>query len=141
MSAAETSPRWGRSIVAVVAGILVGATLSLGVDVVLHTMKVYPPWGQTMSDGLFVLATAYRLVFSVIGCYVIARLAPNRPMTHALIGGFLGLVVSAIGAIATWNKDMGPHWYPVLLALTALPCAWLGGWLWQMRMPRQQAAL
>lgn len=137
MSAAGTSPRWGRSIVAVVAGILVGAALSLGVDVVLHTMGVYPAWGKTMSDGLFGLATAYRLVFSVIGCYVIARLAPSRPMAHALVGGLIGLVISAIGAVATWNKDMGPHWYPVLLALTALPCAWIGGKLWR---PSQQAA-
>ena len=70
--------RWGRSVVAVVAGIFVGAALALGLDEVLHLLKVYPPWGERMSDGLFVLATAYRLVFSVIGSYVTARLAPSR---------------------------------------------------------------
>ena len=81
MSVSGTSPRWGRSIFAVLAGVLVGAALSLGVDEVLHVLKIYPPWGERMSDGLFVLATAYRLVFSVLGCYVIARLAPSRPDT------------------------------------------------------------
>jgi hypothetical protein len=54
-------------------------------------------------------------------------------MKHAMVGGVLGLLVSTVGAVVTWNKNLGPHWYPVLLAVTALPCAWLGGWLWQMR--------
>lgn len=124
------SRRWGRSIVAVVVGIVVGVVLSLGVDEVLHVTGVYPPWGKTMSDGLFVLATAYRFVFSVLGCYVIARLAPHHPMQHALVGGAIGLVVSVVGAVSTWNMDIGPHWYSVLLAVTALPCAWIGGRLW-----------
>jgi len=133
MSEQGTSRHWGRSVIAVLAGILVGAALSLGVDEVLHVLGVYPPWGQNMSDGLFVLATAYRLVFSVAGSYVIAWLAPRHPMKHAMVGGVLGLLVSTVGAVVTWNKNLGPHWYPVLLAVTALPCAWLGGWLWQMR--------
>jgi peptidoglycan/LPS O-acetylase OafA/YrhL len=92
---------------------------------------VYPPWGKNMSDGLFALATAYRLVFSVLGCYVIARLAPDRPMAHAMVGGAIGLVLCIAGAVSTWNMDIGPHWYSVLLAVTALPCAWIGGKLWQ----------
>jgi len=125
--------RLGRSVVAVLIGILVGAALSLGVDEILHMMGVYPPWGKNMSDGLFALATAYRLVFSVIGCYVIAWLAPYRPMLHALIGGAIGLVLCIAGAVATWNKDIGPHWYSVLLTVTALPCSWIGGWLWESR--------
>jgi hypothetical protein len=118
---------------AVIAGIVVGAGLSVGTDEVLHLLKIYPPWNERMSDGLFVLATAYRLVFSVLGSYVIAWLAPWRPMKHAMVGGILGLIVTTIGAIATWNKDLGPHWYPVLLAVTALPCAWVGGWLRERR--------
>ncbi len=130
MSEARTSRRWGRSIFAVVVGIVVGAALSLGVDEILHLAGVYPPWGRAMSDGLFALATAYRLVFSVLGCYLIARLAPAHPMQHALVGGAIGLVVSVVGAVSTWNMDIGPHWYSVLLAVTALPCAWLGGRLW-----------
>jgi hypothetical protein len=131
MSDVGTSRRWGRSVVAVVVGIVVGAALSLGVDEVLHVTGVYPPWGKTMSDGLFALATAYRLVFSVLGCYVIARLAPDRPMQHALVGGLIGLVLCVVGAVSTWNMDIGPHWYSVLLAVTALPCAWIGGKLWR----------
>ena len=91
---------------------------------------IYPPWGQMMSDGLFALATAYRFVFNVIGCYVAARLAPVKPMWHALFIGWLGLALSLAGAAASWAKpEMGPHWYAVAVDLMALPCAWLGGWI------------
>ena len=52
-------------------------------------------------------------------------------MKHALIGGLVGLVLSTVGAVATWNAGpaFGPHWYPLALVATALPCAWLGGQL------------
>ncbi len=139
MNTNGASPNLGRSIFAVVAGIVVGAGLSLGTDEILHVMKIYPPWTERMSDGLFVLATAYRLLFSVLGSYVIAWLAPWRPMKHAIVGGVLGLIVATFGAVVTWNKDLGPHWYSVILAVTALPCAWVGGWLWLKRDPQRAA--
>jgi peptidoglycan/LPS O-acetylase OafA/YrhL len=115
----------------VVGGIVVGVVLTLITDLVLHAMGVFPPLGQPVSDGPLVLATAYRIVFGVLGCYVAARLAPDRPMWHALIAGFIGFLVSIAGALATWNKGpaFGPHWYPLALIVTALPCAWVGGWM------------
>jgi peptidoglycan/LPS O-acetylase OafA/YrhL len=81
-----------------------------------------------MSDGLFVLATAYRLAFTVLGGFVIARLAPRKPMTHVLVLGTLGMAAASAGAIATWNQgpEFGPKWYPILLVVTALPCMWVG---------------
>jgi drug/metabolite transporter (DMT)-like permease len=121
--------RRGRSAIALAAGLLVGVVLSLGTDQILHVLKVYPPWGQTMSDGLFMLATAYRVVYTILGSYIAARLAPDRPMWHAMVLGVVGLVVSIAGAVATWNMQppVGPHWYALLIAAISIPCAWLGG--------------
>lgn len=131
MSQSSGGRRPLRSAGALFAGLLVGVVLSLGTDEALHLLKVYPPWGQVMSDGLFGLATAYRIVYSVLGSYVAARLAPNRPMWHAMFLGYAGVVVSSIGAAATWNHQpsLGPHWYPVALVVVCLPCSWCGGWL------------
>ena len=56
-----------------------------------------------MSDALFILATAYRTIYGVLGAYIAARLAPNRPMMHALILGALGTVAAAGGC----NRDVG----------------------------------
>jgi len=76
---------------------------------------------------MLVLALAYRSIYAVAGGYVTAMLAPNRPMRLAIILGIIGVVVSILGAIATWGKELSPHWYPIALIITALPCAWLGG--------------
>lgn len=118
-----------RSIGALLAGFLVITILSLATDIVLHYANVFPPLGQRVPDRLLLLATAYRIVYGVAGCYLAARLAPDRPMLHALILGVIGLVLSTVGAVATWNAGPAfePKWYPIALIITALPCAWLGG--------------
>src|SRR6185312_2196137 len=124
----------GRSIGALLAGFVVVVILSLGTDLALHAAGIFPPLGQVMSNALFLLATFYRTVYAVVGSYITARLAPDRPMGHALLGGGIGLVLAVVGAVVTWNKDMGPHWYPVALVVTALPCAWVGGKLRLVQM-------
>jgi hypothetical protein len=53
--------------------------------------------------------------------------APRNPMHHALVLGVIGFAPSLAGAIAAIRMDLGPDWYPIALAVTALPCAWLGG--------------
>src|SRR5262249_56415388 len=116
----------GRSIWAVFAGFLVVVVLSVVTDTALHKFGIYPELGKRMSDGLFVLATVYRTLFGILGSYVTARLAPIKPMKHAMIGAAIGIVVATFGAVVTWNKDLGPHWYPIALILTALPTAWIG---------------
>ncbi len=125
----STQPRrlW-RSAGAVFLGFIAVVVLSLGTDQVLHVLQVYPPWGQPMYDpGMNLLALSYRCVYGVVGSYITARLAPHSPMRHALAGGAIGFVLSAAGAIATIPMHLGPAWYPIALAITALPCAWLGG--------------
>jgi hypothetical protein len=120
-----------RSFWAVFAGLVVTVVLSTAADAALHASGIYPPFGQPMSDGLFVLALSYRVVFGIVGCYVAARLGSNRPMLHAMILGGIGLLFSIAGAVATWDKgpEFGPKWYPIAVIATALPCAWLGGML------------
>jgi len=128
--------KW-RSIGAVFAGLIVIFVLSTAVDVVLHATGVFPPWGKPMSDPLFALATAYRIVISIGGCYIAARLAPDRPMKHALALGVVGVVVSIAATIATWNRgpEFGPKWYPIALVVVAMPCAWIGGKLAERKIP------
>ena len=120
-----------RSIGAVLAGFIAIVVTHTGTDAVLHATDVFPPMGQAMSDGLWALASAYRIVFSVAGCWLAARLAPGRPMAHALALGAIGVAVSTAGAAGAWNKGpgFGPHWYPLLLIAVSLPCAWAGGTL------------
>jgi hypothetical protein len=136
---AGTSPaprRTGRSVGALVTAFLAVAILSLGTDQVFHMLGVYPPWGERMSDPLFGLATAYRVVFTIAGGYIVARLAPDRPVRHAIVLGVIGTVFATAGAVATWNTDLGPHWYAIALIATALPCSWAGAKLHQQSLIR-----
>jgi len=118
-----------RSAGAVLAGLLVVIIITTATDALLHATGIFPPWGQPMSDSLFVLAFAYRIVYGIVGGYITARLAPNKPVQHALLLGVVGFVLSLAGAVATWNRgpEFGPKWYPLALIVIAIPTAWLGG--------------
>jgi len=124
-----------RSIAAVALGFILTAALSVITDVILHAVRVFPPWAQQVPSGLLLLALLYRVIFTIAGGWVTARLAPNRTMKHVAILGALGTVAASIGAFATWNAgpQFGPHWYPLALIVTALPAVWIGGRLFLSR--------
>ena len=128
-SAAAVAPRrLGRSVLALLAGFLVVVVLSLGADELFHLLNVYPPWGVPMYEPrLNLLALTYRSVFTFIGGYVTARLAPYSPMRHVLVGCGLGLVLGILGVVAATTAELGPFWYPVAVAISGPICNWLGG--------------
>jgi hypothetical protein len=122
-----------KSLRAILAAILFVIVVTTLVDILLHVLKVYPAWDQPIDDKLSALATAYRIVISVAGTYLACWLAPQKPMKHAMILGAIGTVMGAAGAAATWNKGLGPHWYPIALAVLALPQSWLGAYLYERK--------
>ena len=121
--------RIGRSVGAVLVGIVAGIVLSFGTETALTAAGVLPPLGQPMPDRLYLLVMLNSSVASIAGSYLTARLAPDRPMRHALTLGALGTIACIVGAAATWNKgpEFGPKWYPLSLVVLALPCSWAGG--------------
>jgi hypothetical protein len=101
--------------------------LSLGTDQVLHMLDVYPPWGQALREpGLNLLALSYRCVYNAIGAYITAKFAPRNPRRHLWTFAFIGFALGIVGAIATIPMNLGPAWYPILLAVSAFPCTWIG---------------
>jgi len=135
------SPSVLRSVGAVAAGLLAIIVLSIGTDAILRLVGVFPSDGTAMGQTCYALATGHRLVWSIAGCALAARLAPTRPMLHAMVLGLIGVVLSAAGVAVAWGKgpEFGPRWYPIALVLIALPCAWVGGMLASDR-PGQRAA-
>ena len=128
----------GRSVWAVVAGVLFVIVVTTIVDAVLHATGVYPPMQARvpLTNGLSLLATAYRFVISVAGGWLTAKLAPQNPMKHAMALGYVGTVLGLVGVLATWNAGMGPRWYPIALAALAIPQSWLGGKLFERTTKR-----
>jgi hypothetical protein len=139
LTTASTNPRrLLRSIGAVLLGFFAVVVLSLGTDQLLHVLNVYPPWGEPMYDsGLLLLALFYRIVYTIAGSYITAKFAPYSPIRHAWALGVIGLIAGTAGAITTMPMNLSPAWYPIAIAVTALPCAWLGGVLYRVRHPER----
>ena len=130
----------GRSLLALFAGFVAGIVLSLGTDLGLHAVGLWPSLGEPMSGRLLLFATVYRTIYGIIAAWIVARLAPSRALEHALVGGAIGTIVSIAGAVATWNRGLGPHWYAIALIFVALPSAWVGGRL-RLKQLRRQATV
>lgn len=123
------------SVGAVLAGLILIFVLSMATDELLHATGAMSrgPLPMRGAEGLILGLLAYRLLYSIAGCYLTARLAPSHPMRHALALGVIGLVFSIMGALMNSQQSLGPAWYPWMLVLLALPCAWLGGKLAERR--------
>jgi hypothetical protein len=117
-----------RSVLAVLVGVVTIVVLSIATDKILEAAGIFPPpTAGLFETWMLVMALTYRSIYAVVGGYVTALLAPSLPVRHAIILGAIGIVASTLGAIQAW--DMSPHWYPISLIVTALPCTWLGGTL------------
>ncbi len=122
-----------RSIWAVAAGVIFIVGVTTLVDIALHAAGVYPPMDKPIGNRLALLATSYRIVISIAGAWLTARLAPEEPMKHALWLGYVGVVLGLVGLAATWNLGLGPRWYPIALVVLAIPQCWAGGRIYEMQ--------
>lgn len=125
-----------KSIGAVLAGFLLGAVLSISMDIAFNSAGLMDMEEfKNTSPAIIFLVIVYRFVFNVCGCYLTAKLAPNKPMQHALIIGGIGTVLAVLGAVAMWDKAVA--WYNIAVILISLPSAWLGAKLVMMRNPAE----
>jgi hypothetical protein len=113
-----------RSILAVLAGVVFVVAASIGTDLALEHSILPAMSTAQASPALLALALAYRTLYGVIGGWIAAKLAPNRPMTHAIVLGAIGTAAALAGVIAEWKA--GNQWYPIALVVLALPQSWLG---------------
>jgi hypothetical protein len=121
---------WIPSVLAVAAGFVITAVASTVTDAIMYATGIFPSSPGSMSNSLFVLASAYRALFTVAGGFVAARLAPDRPMRHVWILAGIGLVAGLAGMVfyfVVGGAQLGPAWYPALIAIEAIPCVWFGG--------------
>jgi hypothetical protein len=115
-----------KTIGAVLVGNIIVFVLSIGTDTALEKVG-YLSIENFSSNASWVIVVAIlcRCIYFIAGSFVTAKLAPIRPLLHAMILGAIGFLLGIVGAIMSWDKS--PHWFPVTLALLPLPCAWIGG--------------
>ena len=123
-----------QSIGAVIAGYLVSAILTAFTIAALGFL--FPESYKAENIAWVVFNVIYGCAFAVIGGYVVARLAPARPFTHATVLGFLMAIFAVITGYAISAAHPSPEyanqpgWYYPVLAITVLPSILLGAWLY-----------
>jgi hypothetical protein len=130
----------GRSILAIVVGFVLTGALNVGTNTVLSRVApdmVPPPGTPNHNTAALLVICAYVALFGVLGCYVTARLAPSRPLLHALIMGGLALAMSIAVTISAWND--APAWYNIYNLLAVMPYAWIGGTIRERELARGPA--
>lgn len=117
-----------KSIIAVFVGLLSNVVLSILLDTILKVMGFLPYDHLFVSTSLVLFVLGYRIAFSIFGCYLAARLAPQNPMKHSYILGGIGLILGITGII--FAGHLGPWWYSWSLVILTPPIAYLGGKLY-----------
>lgn len=128
-----------KSIGAVLAGFIFIGITHTSIDAILESAGVLPKGNLFVESWLILIVISYRAVFSIVGCYISAWLAPNYPIRHSLALGVLGAIFSSIGAITM--DHLGPAWYAWTLAVISIPIGWLGGKLYEKRLQKSRAAI
>ena len=126
-----------KSIWAIFVGTLIGIVLTVGTDKILESTGVFPP----IAGGLFVwwmlfVALVYRGIFLCVSGFIIAKMAPNKPINHVVIAGIIAVIVTILGSIANWDNSVA--WYPIALIIITLPCIWIGGKMGVMNSKRRK---
>lgn len=119
-----------KSIGAVLVGFIFIGVSHTGTDAILESIGILPKGNLFVDTKLILLVIFYRTVFSFIGCYITALLAPHNPLRHSIILGAIGVALSTLGAIANTKMHLGPNWYAWTLVAISLPISWLAGKLY-----------
>ena len=134
-------PPIARSVGAVVLGFVLIGALSGGTSYVMSQFipGFFQPGTQITSAPLLLGVMSYVAVYAVFGCWLTARLAPRRPMLHALVLGALGLALNVVGTVQRW--DHAPAWYHALALALVMPYAWAGGRIRERQLEGGQTAI
>lgn len=125
-----------KNILAVVAGIVIGSTVNMGI-IMLSSSVIPPPEGVDVTDMESLKASMHlfeprHFIFpflahalgTLAGAFVAAFFAANNQMKFAIGIGIFFL----LGGIANVFMLPGPTWFAVLdIAGAYIPMGWLGG--------------
>jgi hypothetical protein len=123
-----------RLIIAIIAGLLVGIILSIATDLLMVKLGIFPPFESdqsAFSNGLLLVASAYRAVYSILGALVIAVIAKEKYMKAVIIAGIIGTILALTGLIVMWEKSKSVLWYPISLVVLAIPYSLLGAKIYE----------
>jgi len=121
-----------RSAAAVLAGIIVLVLLSFLIERTAGAALM-----QALALEKADVAMRLFVVTQTLGCmvaagYICAWIAPRAKTKHAVIMGFIQLMLTIYAMVAL--PSYGPLWISVVGVVLLVPAAWLGGWLRERKL-------
>lgn len=116
-----------KSTGAIVAGFVVTVSLAMAADemVLRFVTDARDAFGRVTDVRILIVMLTYTGLSAIGGSYATGRLAPSRPLRHAMILGAIALALTVVATFMFW--DSGPAWYHVIAVGMVLPSAWIGG--------------
>jgi hypothetical protein len=118
-----------KSVWPIIAGFFLLAALSVGADMVLRGFfpKMFGPSEAPQSTLASFVAIFYAALSGALSSYLTARLAPSRPVTHALALGAIIFLFAVGGLVGWWQR--ASEWFNFAFLAMVFPSAWFGGLL------------
>ena len=117
-----------RSILAVIAGIVVWMVTAFGTDMIVFRLfpQLIDSTRQRVENvPLLFFILSYCLAYSVLGGYVTGTIARRREVLHAFVLGLLQLAMGTAATAANW--ETAPAWFHVGLLVMLVPANVAGG--------------
>ena len=116
-----------KSVWPIIAGFLLLAVLSVGADMILRGFfpRAFGPSEAPLGALASTVTILYASAFGVLSSYLTARLAPSRPVTHALALGGIVFLLALGGLVGSWHR--APAWFDIGFLAMVFASAWLGG--------------
>lgn len=116
-----------KSVGVILLAFVVNALLSVVTDFLLEAIGILPDPGKGLFETwAIVLVLSYRALYTILAGYLIGRLAPAKPMRHALLLGIIGTIITVLAASSPSFAAKAPVWFGYALAVTTIPCLCLG---------------
>lgn len=116
-----------KSIGVILLSFAIIALMSVLTDFLLEKIGVLPnPEKGLFETWAILLVLFYRAIYTVFAGFIIARLAPNKPILHAIILGVIGTSITLWAISSPEFAQKSTLWFGYTLAILTIPCLWLG---------------
>lgn len=121
---------WLKGAGAVAAGLVCGGMVVMGLTFAAAEVFFAGDMSAPPTNPYLALNITYSFAAAVVAGWVAARLAPRRPLTHALAVAMCMILLSMGGSGAEAGATPGvPGWYGTVLLVLMPVGALAGGWL------------
>jgi len=116
-----------KSIGVILLSFVVITLLSMLTDYLFESIGVLPnPQKGLFETWAILLVLFYRGVYTIFAGFIVAKLALNKPLLHAIILGIIVTLITVMAASSPSFAEKAPLWFGFTLAAITIPCLWLG---------------